>query len=75
MFSDTFDHEWTIRFLEHDIADRKFIYLIRKTLKADVLDGGKVLEHEVAAKGMAIIMNIPNIIKLRGLLLTTRRRC
>lgn len=48
-FFDTIDHELMIRFLEHDIADRKFIDLIRKMLKADVLDGGKLLEHEVGS--------------------------
>jgi len=48
-FFDTIDHGWMIRFLEHDIADRKFIDLIRKMLKADVLDGGKLLEHEVGS--------------------------
>lgn len=48
-FFDTIDHEWMLRFLEHDIADRKFIDLIRKMLKADVLDEGKFLEHEVGS--------------------------
>ncbi len=31
---DTIDHNWMITFLEHDIADRKFIELIRRGLKA-----------------------------------------
>ncbi|WHH56822.1 group II intron reverse transcriptase/maturase [Petroclostridium sp. X23] len=48
-FFDTIDHEWMIQFLEHDIADRKFIDLIKKMLKADVLDGGELLEHEVGS--------------------------
>jgi len=48
-FFDTIDHEWMLRFLEHDIADKKFIDLIRKMLKADVLDEGKLLEHEAGS--------------------------
>ncbi|MEL7565561.1 MAG: group II intron reverse transcriptase/maturase [Dehalobacterium sp.] len=48
-FFDMIDHEWMIRFLEHDISDKKFIALIRKMLKADVLDEGKLLEHEVGS--------------------------
>jgi retron-type reverse transcriptase len=35
-FFDTLDHEWLIRFLEHDIADRKFIDIIQKLLKAGI---------------------------------------
>jgi DNA-binding NtrC family response regulator len=51
-----------IRFLEHDIADRKFIDLIRKMLKADVLDGGNVLEHEVESpQGSAASPTFANI--------------
>lgn len=61
-FFDTIDHEWMLRFLEHDIADRKFIDLIRKMLKADVLDGGKVLEHEVGSpQGSAASPSFANI--------------
>lgn len=45
-FFDTIDHEWLIRMLEHDIADRKFIGLIRRFLKAGIMDQGKYLETE-----------------------------
>jgi len=45
-FFDTLNHEWLIKFLEHDIADRKFIALIRKLLKAGVLEDGKFLVKE-----------------------------
>lgn len=31
-FFDTLDHEWLIRLLEHDIADKRYIEIIRKQL-------------------------------------------
>ena len=45
-FFDTLDHEWLIRFLEHDIADRKFIDIIRKLLKAGIFENGKLFVKE-----------------------------
>jgi group II intron reverse transcriptase/maturase len=45
-FFDTVDHEWMIKFLEHDIADRKFIRLISKFLKAGVMENGKFAERD-----------------------------
>ncbi|MDR1208268.1 MAG: hypothetical protein LBJ89_02860, partial [Holosporales bacterium] len=44
-FFDTVDHEWLIKFLEHDIADKKLIRLIKKFLKAGVMEQGKFLER------------------------------
>jgi len=38
------DHEWLIKFLEHDIADKKLIRLIRKFLKAGVMENGKLMD-------------------------------
>lgn len=45
-FFDTLNHEWLIQFLEHDIADRKFIGIIRKLLKAGVMEDGEYLDSE-----------------------------
>lgn len=45
-FFDSMDHEWLIRFLEHDIADKRFIEIIRRMLKAGILENGKLIEHE-----------------------------
>jgi group II intron reverse transcriptase/maturase len=45
-FFDTLNHDKLIQFLEHDIADRKFIGIIRKLLKAGVMDEGKRLDSE-----------------------------
>lgn len=40
-FFDEIDHAWMVRFLEHRIADRRIIRLIRKWLKAGVIEDGK----------------------------------
>ena len=45
-FFDTLNHEWLMKFLSHDIADRKFLEIIRKFLKAGVMDSGEYLESE-----------------------------
>jgi group II intron reverse transcriptase/maturase len=43
-FFDTLDHDWLIKFLEHDIADKKLIRLIKKFLKAGVMENGEVTD-------------------------------
>ena len=48
-FFDRMDHEWLLKFLSHDISDRRFIELIRRMLKADVLDEVKLLNHDVGS--------------------------
>lgn len=48
-FFDTLDHEWLIRFLEHDIADKKFIGVIKRFLKAGVMENGKMFEKETGS--------------------------
>ena len=40
-FFDTVSHEWLIKFLEYDIADRRFIDIIKKFLDAGVMENGK----------------------------------
>lgn len=45
-FFDNVDHEWLLRMLEHDIADRKFIDIVRKFLKAGIMESGKYLNSE-----------------------------
>lgn len=45
-FFDTLNHDWMIKFLEHDIADSKFINIIRKQLKAGIMEEGKRLDKE-----------------------------
>jgi RNA-directed DNA polymerase len=41
-FFDTVSQEWLIRFVEHRVGDRRIIRLIRKWLKAGVLEDGVV---------------------------------
>jgi len=61
-FFDTLDHEWLIKFLEHDIADRKFIGIIRRLLKAGVMEEGRLLDSEKGAPqgggASAILANV-----------------
>jgi group II intron reverse transcriptase/maturase len=44
-FFDTLDHNWLIKFLEHDIADKKLIRLIKKFLKAGVMEKGQFIDR------------------------------
>ena len=41
-FFDRSDQEWLVRFLEHRIGDERIIRLVRKWLKAGVLEEGKL---------------------------------
>lgn len=45
-FFDNVNHKWLIKFLEHDIADKKFIDIIKKFLKAGIMEDGKYLDRE-----------------------------
>ena len=47
-FFDSISHDWMMRFLEHRIADRRILRLIRKWLKAGVIEDGRWI---AAAKG------------------------
>ena len=39
-FFDHVSHEWLVKMLEHDIADKKFISIIEKFLEAGIMDNG-----------------------------------
>lgn len=45
-FFDNVNHEWMIKFLEHDIQDKNFIRLIKRFLKAGILEEGKHIETD-----------------------------
>ena len=45
-FFDNIDHEWMIKFLEHDIADKNFIRYIKRFLIGGVMEDGKKLETD-----------------------------
>ena len=48
-FFDAIDHGWLIKFLEHRIADRRVLSLIRKWLKAGVMEEGEWQANEVGS--------------------------
>jgi len=43
-FFDSVDHEWLLRMVAHRVADRRILRLIRKWLKAGVLESGQWTE-------------------------------
>src|SRR6202008_3026935 len=54
-FFDSISHDWLIRFLEHRIGDKRIIRLIRKWLKAGVLEDGVVTANEQGTGQGAVI--------------------
>jgi group II intron reverse transcriptase/maturase len=61
-FFDSVNQEWLIRFLEHRIGDRRVIRLIRKWLKAGVLEEGIVsVSDRGTGQGSAISPLLANI--------------
>lgn len=48
-FFDSVDHEWMMKLLKRRIADPRVLRLIRKWLKAGVLEGGRWRESELGA--------------------------
>src|SRR6202050_905150 len=45
-FFDALSHEWLVKFVEHRIADRRVVRLIRKWMNAGVLEDGKRIRME-----------------------------
>ena len=45
-FFDNVDHEWLMKMLSHDIADRRFLEVIHRFLKAGIMENGKYLDSE-----------------------------
>ncbi len=54
-FFDNIDHEWLLKFLEHEIADRRILRLIRKWLKAGVSRDGEWSETKQGTPQGAVI--------------------
>ncbi|MGY2812012.1 reverse transcriptase domain-containing protein [Bradyrhizobium sp. USDA 4506] len=52
---DTIDHEWMMRFLEHRIADRRLLRLIRKWLTAGVVESGSKSVARIGTPQGAVI--------------------
>jgi RNA-directed DNA polymerase len=61
-FYDAIDHGWMLKFLEHRIADRRLLRLIRKWLKAGVIEDGEWSETpEGAAQGASVSPLLSNV--------------
>ena len=45
-FFDSVDHDWLIRFLEHDIADKNFIRYVKRFLIAGVMEGTELQDSD-----------------------------
>ena len=45
-FFDNVNHDWLMKMLKHDIADKRFLELIEKFLKAGIMENGKYLDSE-----------------------------
>lgn len=46
-FFDTLSHEWLVKFVEHRIAYRRIVRLIKKWLRAGVLEEGRLIQKEI----------------------------
>ena len=61
-FFDTLNHEWLIKFVEHRIADKRVVRLIRKWLRAGVVEDGVRTEGTVGTpQGGSISPLLANI--------------
>ena len=54
-FYDNLSHEWTMKFIEHRVADRRILRLIQKWLKAGVSESGKWSETKVGTPQGAVV--------------------
>ena len=54
-FFDNIDHEWLLKFVEHRIADRRILRLIRKWLKAGVSEDGQWSQTTVGTPQGSVI--------------------
>ena len=53
-FFDSVSHEWLIRFVEYRVGDSRILRLIRKWLKAGVMDDGNLVPTEVGTPQGAV---------------------
>jgi group II intron reverse transcriptase/maturase len=54
-FFGTMSHEWTMKFVEHRVADRRILRLIQKWLKAGVSEDGQWAKTEVGTPQGAVV--------------------
>jgi len=61
-YFDSINHDWLMKFLEHRIADRRMLRLIRKWLKAGVIEDGKwTANEEGSPQGASISPLLANV--------------
>jgi len=54
-FFDNMSHEWMVKFIEHRVADRRILRLIRKWLKAGISEDGQWSETKLGTPQGAVI--------------------
>jgi len=54
-FFDNVSHEWTMKFIEHRVADRRILRLIQKWLKAGVSEDGQWSETKLGTPQGAVV--------------------
>jgi len=54
-FFDEMDHEWLLKFVSHRIKDKTILWLIRKWLKAGVMEDGKLVKSSTGAPQGGVI--------------------
>jgi RNA-directed DNA polymerase len=54
-FFDNMSHEWTMKFVEHRVADRRILRLIQKWLKAGISEDGQWSESKVGTPQGAVV--------------------
>jgi RNA-directed DNA polymerase len=61
-FFGSLNHEWMLRFVEHRVGDQRLISLIRRWLKAGVLEDGEIhLSEEGTPQGGSVSVLLSNI--------------
>ena len=61
-FFDTIEHDWLVKFVEHRVADARIVRLIRKWLRAGVLEEGRITRSELGTvQGGSISPLLANI--------------
>ena len=65
---DNLDKGWLIKFVEHRVADRRILRLIRKWMNAGVMEGGEWLETKTGTPQGAVLTPLTQkvISNLRG---------
>jgi retron-type reverse transcriptase len=54
-FYDSLSHEWTLKFVEHRVADRRMLRLIQKWMKAGVSEDGQWSETNVGTPQGSVV--------------------